>query len=173
MSEQTKAVILVEGESDRIALETLAARLGRDLATEGVDVVAMSGVTNIAAALERLGSTHRIVVLCDQREAEGVRRAAARAGIVDLRVEVCVVDLEDELIRALSPDVVERVIDAAGDLGSFRTLQQMPAHRANTREQQLRRFIGTKSGRKAKYARLLVNALDLARVPQPLRDVIA
>jgi hypothetical protein len=84
-----------------------------------------------------------------------------------------VADLEDELIRALGPPLVERVIEAEGELGSFRSLQQMPAHRGRTSEQQLRRFIGTKSGRKAKYARILVDALDLARTPQPLIGVLA
>jgi hypothetical protein len=33
---------------------------------------------------------------------------------------------------------------------------------------QLRRFIGGRSGHKHRYARLLVDALDLDRVPPPL-----
>ena len=85
-----------------------------------------------------------------------------------MHIEVCVADLEDELIRAVGPVDVEQVIERAGELASFRTLQQMPAQRDRTVEQQLHRFVGSKSGRKAKYARLLVNALDLAQVPEPL-----
>jgi hypothetical protein len=40
-------------------------------------------------------------------------------------------------------------------------------------EAQLRRFIGTRSGRKIRYGRLLVEALDLAEVPRPLDRVLA
>ena len=167
------AVILVEGDSDRIALETLAARQGRDLAGQGVDIVSMSGVTNLGAYLERFAAALRLAVMCDDREFASVRRAAVRAGVVDLHVEVCVADLEDELIRALGPGAVEQVIEGEGELGSFRSLQQMPAHRERTPEQQLRRFVGTKSGRKARYARLLVDAIDLAHTPQPLNGVLA
>ena len=118
----------------------------------------------------QLESQHR--VLCDDQESAGVLRAVAPAGI-DVRVEVCVADLEDELIRALGPAAVEQVIEAEGELSSFRSLQKMPADRESTPERQLHRFLGTKSGRKTKYARLMVDALDLERVPQPLRDVLA
>jgi hypothetical protein len=167
-----RAVILVEGDSDRMALETLAVRLGRDLAAQGVEVVAMNGVTNVGAFLERLPANCRVTVMCDDRASASVRRAADRAGVVDVDVEVCVADLEDELIRALGAAAVEQVIEAEGELGSFRALQRMPAHRERTTEQQLHRFIGTKSGRKTKYARLLVDALDLARIPEPLSGAL-
>ena len=86
---------------------------------------------------------------------------------------VCVADLEDELIRALGPAMVEEVIEAQGELGSFRIFQRQPAQRPRTIEEQLRRFMGTRSGRKAQYARGLVEALDLARVPRPLDGVLA
>jgi hypothetical protein len=36
----------------------------------------------------------------------------------------------------------------------------------------VRRFISTRAGRKAKYARELVLALDLDRVPRPLDAVL-
>jgi hypothetical protein len=127
----------------------------------------------LGAYLERFASVFRVAVMCDDRESVSVRRVAERAGVVELHLEVCVADLEDELIRALGPAAVEQVIEAEGELGSFRSLQQMPAHRERTPEQQLRRFVGTKSGRKARYARLLVDTLDLARTPQPLRGVLA
>ncbi|HWS46578.1 MAG TPA: maleylpyruvate isomerase family mycothiol-dependent enzyme [Acidimicrobiia bacterium] len=167
------AVILVEGDSDRIALETLAGRLGRDLAAEGVEIISMGGVTNVGAYLERFAARLDVVVMCDDRESASVRRAAARAGVIEVRVEVCVADLEDELIRALGHAAVERLIDAEDELGAFRSLQQMPSHRGRAPEQQLRRFVGTKSGRKARYARLLVDALDLERAPEPLMGALA
>jgi hypothetical protein len=86
---------------------------------------------------------------------------------------VCVADLEEELIRALGAPVVERVLAANGDLRSFRTLQKQPAWRGRSREQQLRRFMGSGGRRKIRYARFLVEALDLADVPRPLDRLLA
>jgi hypothetical protein len=86
---------------------------------------------------------------------------------------VCVEDLEDELIRSLGAASVEQVVDRQGELGSFRTLQRQPAQRGRTTEEQLRRFMGTRGGRKIEYARLLVDALDLTQVPRPLDRVLA
>jgi hypothetical protein len=68
---------------------------------------------------------------------------------------------------------VEQVVEAQGDLGSFRTLQKQPAWRGRTPEQQLRRFMGSGGGRKIRYARLLVDALDLTQVPRPLDRALA
>lgn len=48
-------VVLVEGFSDRCALEALAARGGRDLRHEGVSIVPMGGATNIGHFLEAFG----------------------------------------------------------------------------------------------------------------------
>jgi hypothetical protein len=86
---------------------------------------------------------------------------------------VCVEDLEDELIRALGTDAVERVVANLGELRSFRTLQRQPAQAGRTTEAQLRRFLGTRAGRKIHYGRVLVEALDLSRVPRPLDGVLA
>jgi hypothetical protein len=77
------------------------------------------------------------------------------------------------LIRSLGAAAVEEVVAAQGELGSFRTLQNQAAHRGRTNEQQLRRFMGTRGGRKIQYARLLVDALDLTRMPRPLDRVLA
>jgi hypothetical protein len=85
---------------------------------------------------------------------------------------VCVTDLEDELIRALGVEAVEQVIRANGDLRSLRTLQQMPEWRDRAKDQQLQRFMGAGARRKIRYARLLVDALDLECVPRPLHGVL-
>jgi hypothetical protein len=85
---------------------------------------------------------------------------------------VCIADLEDELIRALGAAAVERVLDARGDLASFRSFQTQPPWRGRTPEQQLRRFFGTQARRKIQSAALLVGALDLAQVPRPLDTVL-
>ncbi|MGW3349731.1 TOPRIM nucleotidyl transferase/hydrolase domain-containing protein [Nonomuraea rubra] len=176
----TRTVVLVEGASDKSAIETLAGRRGLDLGAEGISLVAMGGATNIGAFVGRLGPAGRrlrLAGLCDAREEGDYRRAIERAGLgsapsrADLETLgffVCVADLEDELIRALGTDAVERVVDAEGDLGSFRTLQMQPAWRGRDPHDQLRRFMGAGSGRKIRYSGLLVEALDLDRVPRPL-----
>jgi hypothetical protein len=180
-----QTVVLVEGASDQVALEALAARRGRDLAAEGVAVVPMGGAGNVGRFLELFGPRGlrlRLAGLCDAgEEAEfrrGLERAGlgagpGRAGMEALGFYVCVADLEDELVRCLGAAVVEQVVAAQGELGPFRTFQRQPAWRGRGSQAQLRRFIGTHSGRKARYARLLVDALDLASVPRPLDRLLA
>ena len=82
-------------------------------------------------------------------------------------------DLEDELIRALGVDAVEAVIEKAGETTSLRLLAGMPAQRDWTRTAVLRRFLGARSGRKARYAALLAGALQPGRVPEPLAALLA
>jgi hypothetical protein len=180
-----RSVILVEGISDRRALETLAERRGRDLAGEGVAVVAIGGSKNIARAVGRFGPTGlglRLAGLCDAGEERDYRRGLERAGLGDdltrdrletLGFFVCVLDLEDELIRALGAETVESVIDAAGELDAFRTFQRQPQWRDRPRPEQLRRFLGTFSGRKIRSAPALMDALPLEAVPRPLDAVLA
>jgi hypothetical protein len=179
------AVILVEGVSDQAAIEALAVRRGRDLSREGVFVVPMGGATNIGHFLDLFGPRGlraRLAGLCDEHEEPDFRRGLARAGLGPVLARddlerlgfyVCVEDLEDELIRALGTDRVETLIAAHGDLASFRILCQQPAQRARTREQQVKRFFGARSGRKIRYAQLLTEALAPASVPRPLDRVLA
>jgi hypothetical protein len=165
-----QTVVLVEGISDQVALQALAARRGRDLAAAGIAVVPMGGARNIRRFLELFGPRGldlRLAGLCDAGEEGDFRRGLERAGLGSdlgradmeaLGFYVCVADLEDELIRCLGPAAVE---------------QQQPAWQGRSSQEQLRRFIGTHSGRKARYARLLVDALELASVPRPLDRVLA
>jgi hypothetical protein len=182
------AVILVEGVSDQAAVEALAARRGRDLRREGVFVVPMGGATNIGHFLGLFGPRGprglraQLAGLCDEGEEPDFRRGLTRAGLGPVLARddlerlgfyVCVADLEDELIRSLGTAAVERLIAGQGELGSFRTLCRQPAQRDRTREQQLKRFLGARSGRKIHYGQVLTDALDLARVPRPLDRVLA
>ena len=74
---------------------------------------------------------------------------------------------------AASPvEAVEAVIEAAGETRSLQLLAGMPAQRDWPREAVLRRFLGVRSGRKARYAELLVDALEPDRVPDPLTAVL-
>jgi hypothetical protein len=178
-------VVLVEGESDQVALEAIAAGRGRDLAAEGIAVVPMGGARNIRHFLELLGPgglNRRLAGLCDAGEEGDVRRGLERAGLganlsrAEMEARgfyVCVADLEDELIRCVGAAGVEQVVQAQGELGSFRTFQQQPGWRARPSQEQLRRFLGTHSGRKIRYARLLVDALELTSVPRPLDRLLA
>jgi hypothetical protein len=178
-------VVLVEGVSDQVALRAIAGRRGRDLDAEGVAIVPMGGARNIRRFLERFGPQGldaRLAGLCDAREEHDFRRGLEQAGfgsnlsradMESLGFYVCVADLEDELIRCLGAAAVEQVVDAQGELGSFRTFQKQPAQQGRSIQEQLRRFMGTRGGRKVRYARLLVDALDLANVPRPLDRVLA
>jgi hypothetical protein len=180
-----RALVIVEGVSDKVALEALAERRGRNLDAEGISVVAIGGAQGIGRFLEQLSAAERnvrLAGLCDAGEERDFRRGLERAGLVVGRTRaamerlgfyVCVEDLEDELIRGLGTASVEEVLDAQGELDSYRTFQRQPAQRGKTSAAQLRRFMGTRSGRKARYARALVGALDLDRVPRPLDSLLS
>jgi hypothetical protein len=85
----------------------------------------------------------------------------------------CDADLEDEPIRAVGTAAVERVLGAEGELASFRRFQDQPAQRDRELHAQLRRFLGTRAGRKVRYGSLLVDALELDRVPPALDLALA
>jgi hypothetical protein len=176
-----RAVILVEGASDKVALETLARRRGLDLDNAGIGVVAMQGATNIGKFLSQFGPGGlrlEVAGLYDAAEERHFARALERAGLSSSGLEAlgfycCHADLEDELIRAVGVTGVEHVIAAQGDLGSLRTFYKQPAQQGRPAHSQLRRFLGTTSGRKSQYARLLVEAVDLNDVPAPLDRALA
>ena len=108
-----RGVVLVEGTSDQVAVETLAGRRGRNLDAEGISIVPMGGAQAIGGFLDRFGPRGldvRLAGLCDSGEEGDFQRGLERAGLgADLtRADmerlgfyVCVADLEDELIRAL------------------------------------------------------------------------
>jgi hypothetical protein len=148
-------------------------------------VVPIGGAQAIGRFLARYGPDGmnlRLAGLCDAAEAREFARGLERAGLGSdltrgkmerLGFYVCVEDLEDELIRALGVDAVEEVVALHGDQGRFRTLQRQPEWRARPTHEQLRRFMGSGGRRKIRYARFLVEALDLAEIPRPLDRVLA
>ncbi|MET9463965.1 TOPRIM nucleotidyl transferase/hydrolase domain-containing protein [Streptomyces sp. NPDC006544] len=171
-----RTAVLLEGPSDLEAVEALAARRGRDLAAEGVCVVPMGGAMSVgryAGLLGPPGLGLRLRGLCDEGERRFYDRGLERARAPREGFFVCVADLEDELIRALGPDRVEEIIEAEGDLRAWQTFLRQPAQHGRPRRQQLRRFLGTKKGRKIRYGRLLVEALDPGQAPAPLDDLLA
>jgi hypothetical protein len=180
-----RTVVLVEGVSDQIAVETLARRFGRDLAAEGVAVLPAGGAHGFGGYLRRFGPAGtgaRLAGLYDAGEAGVVRRGLAAAGLAgpgpDADLErpgffACTEDLEDELIRAAGPRRVTELFAAHGDLRAFRTIQRQPAWRGRDEAAQLRRFLGAGAQRKLRYARLLTEAIDLDQVPRPLAGLLA
>lgn len=178
------AVILVEGDSDKAAVETLARRHGRSLESKAIAVVAMGGVTNIGHFLSEFGKKGqdlRIGGLCDEGEELIVARSLERHGYVtsldrrslaSVGFHVCVQDLEDELIRALGVESVEEIVRAQGEWGTYQIFLSQPAQRGREPNARIRRFMGTRSGRKIRYGQALVEALDLDRVPPPLVGVL-
>src|SRR5215210_5391919 len=160
-------VVLVEGISDRVAVETLARRCGRDLAAQGVDVVPTGGYGNLPRFLERYRA-RRIAGLYDAGEERHVLRALGCEGREELERRgffACERDLEDELTRAVGPDAMQRVLAEQGELSRFRTYQKQPAHRDRALAEQLHGFMWN---RKERYAEVLVDALDLEHTPRPL-----
>jgi hypothetical protein len=192
-----RAVVLVEGVSDRVALEVLTRRRGLDPAGGEVALVSMDGITNLGHFLDRYlatpltpgtgdesaarGEDVLIAGLYDAAEERVVRRALRRAGFAPepgpegleaLGFFGCTADLEDELIRALGPGEVERLVEAEGGLRSFRTLQRQPAQRERSLHDQLRRLMGGRSGGKERYAAVMAGAVPLERIPRPLAALL-
>lgn len=177
-----KAVILVEGLSDQYAVAALARRRGRDLEAEGVAIVPIGGAHAIGRHLERFGPRGldvRLAGLCDAGEERvfargleraGVGTATTRADLEALGFFVCDENLEHELVRAVGAEGVLELIGREGELGRFGTFQKQLAKRALDLDEQLWRFMWN---RKVRYAPLLVDALDLDRVPRPLEGVLS
>jgi hypothetical protein len=177
-----RAVVLVEGLSDCFAVEAAAAVEGRDLAAEGVVVVPMGGATNLGRFVAEFGAGARLTGLCDQGEMGFMGRTLQRAGVIEQADRaamestgffVCERDLEDELIRAVGVRGVEEIIEREGELESLRRMQQMPFHRGRRADDHLHRFMGARSGRKYRYAPLLVAELEGGRLPRPLGDLLS
>jgi hypothetical protein len=179
---ELRSIVLVEGPSDGAVFRALAERRGRDLDAAGVSIVAMGGYGNLGRFLEQYGPAGLGVPLAGlydapeerhfQRgfERAGFGSALTRADLEALGFYACDADLEDELTRAMGPEAMEELLATQGELSAFRTYQNQPAHRERAIEAQLRGFLWN---RKLKYGVLLINALDLDRVPRPLAAVLA
>jgi hypothetical protein len=159
-----RTVVLVEGISDQIALETAARCRGRDLAAERVVVVPIGGAHAIGRFLP--GFAHLGVAgLYDVGEEAVIRR---RLGGLD-GFFGCDRDLEDELVRAVGTARVEALFAEHGDLGAFHSMRNQPAWRGQETGAQMRRFLASGSRRKMRYARILVERA----VPPPLDALLA
>jgi hypothetical protein len=158
------AVVLVEGITDRIALEAVAQRLGLDLA--GVEIVPIGGAQAVRRAYAQYEG-RQVAGLCDAGEERWFRRVLGAA------THVCVKDLEDELLRAVGPRRVEEVLAAQGDLDTFRNFQNQPYWRGRPVDAQLRRWLQASDNRGKRYPPLLIEALEPDEIPQPLVGVLS
>ena len=177
-----KTVILVEGVSDQRAIHALAARQERDLEQEGVAIIPIAGATNIGRFLDVLGPHGhdvKLAGLCDEAEEPAFRTAFEEAGMCSrldraametLGFFVCSADLEEEMIRALGAEALVGLIESQQQLRRFRSFQNQPAQRHKTIEAQLWRWLGN---HKIRYAPLMVEAVDIDRMPSPLLGVLA
>ncbi|WP_345464112.1 hypothetical protein [Nocardioides marinquilinus] len=156
--------VLVEGDSDRRALEVLARRLG----VACPEVVVMQGITNLPAHLRDAGPVR---LLHDAGESDYVARVLARV-LVDVTPFVCDADLEDELIRAVGVPGVLAVVEAQGERGRYERMAQQPAQRDRPDHARLHRWLGARSGHKLTYAGLLADAVPLDDVPAALLGVL-
>jgi hypothetical protein len=161
MEPRVPAVIAVEGVSDKLVLETIARRLGRDLAAEGIRIQAIGGAHAIRRFVAELGSDVEVRGLCDENEQHLFRR------VLDV-VFVCVPDLEGELIRAIGVERVLELVDAA----AFAKMRRQPAHRETPVVPALHRWLRSSSSRYHRYLPVLAEAVELERLPQPLVAVL-
>ena len=158
------AVVLVEGITDRLALEAVAARLGLNI--QGIEIVPIGG----AQAIRRAAAEHegeRVVGLCDAGEERFFRRVLPDSTFV------CVKDVEDELIRAVGVPRVEELLAEQGDLATFRHFQNQPAWRGRSAAEGLPRWLQAADRRRYRYLPLLVALLEPEEIPAPLAGALA
>lgn len=169
-------LVLVEGASDAEAVRALAGLIGCDLDAGGIELRPAAGITNFPQVLGDYLQRHPGATVCglyDAADAHHVRRAVERARQRDatpagaMHFFCCEADLEDELIRAAGTPAVLEVLQAEGELASFRRFQSMPAHRERALPAQLHRFLGTRATRKIRCARRITERLSPAALPPP------
>jgi energy-coupling factor transporter ATP-binding protein EcfA2 len=179
----SRAAILVEGVSDKYAIEALALRTNRNLDAEGISIVSMHGAGGIATFLKLLGQDGlkiKLIGLCDAAEesdwaksleSNGHGSKLDRAAMASLGFFVCDKDLEDVLITAVGEAATLELISNQGDAAAFKAFAKQPAHSGKTTKEQLHDFIHSR-GRHVTYAPLFVEQLDLSKLPPSLESVI-
>ncbi|ALX65876.1 TOPRIM nucleotidyl transferase/hydrolase domain-containing protein [Microbacterium sp. XT11] len=171
---EPRTVVLFEGASDRLAVETAARRLG--LSVDELELVDLDGITNLRGRLRMLREAgRRVVGLYDAAEGGYVSSVLRDLGAIshdgspeDAGFFGCERDLEDEVIAAAGAELVIQTLDARGELARFRVFQGQPAQRERTVEEQLHRFAGTAAGRKARFAADVIAAIPVERMPRPI-----
>ena len=176
-----RAIVLVEGVTDELALTLAARRSGRDLEAEGTSIVPLNGAHAIGRFLRQLAADEpgaRIAGLYDEGEEDVIRAALERAGygpnldrgrLEGIGFFACSADLEDELIRAAGEVTLSGLIELEGDAVPWRTFRNQRAWHGRAVDQQFRRFIRSVSERNSRYIRAIVETIEPSRLPRPLR----
>ena len=174
-------IVLVEGVTDELAVNLAARRLGRDLNAQDVSIVPINGAHAISRSLRQLAVDEpgvRLAGLYDEGEEEVIRVALEKAGfgrnldrgsLEAIGFFACSADLEDELIRAAGQKRLLRLIALAGDAQPWRRFRSQQAWRSRPVDQQFRRFVRSVSERNARYISAIVETIDPAELPRPLR----
>jgi len=179
-----RSVILVEGPSDKLALQAAAEKLSKDLDSRGASIIELDGANTLATFLKLVGKTGfdlPIYALCDA-DKESLWRSTLQSagyGTLETRADleafgflVADRDLEDELIRALGVARVKAAITNEGDDSAWATFQKQGTQRGLPELEQLRNFIQVRTARKVQYAPVLVDLLQLHEVPNCLARII-
>ena len=166
----------MEGDSARAALLALAPRFGVDLEAEQITVTVIGGAGNFGRAIaETAAQGHRVGGLYDEAEERFVAGALNRQEGEDLTRQgffACRPDLELELARAIGVAEMTSLLESKGDLRTFRSFQDQPAHRDHEPLDQVRRFVSASGARKAAYAALMAQSVPFEAVPEPLEGLI-
>ncbi|MFJ4176103.1 ATP-dependent endonuclease [Microbacterium sp. NPDC089696] len=175
-----RTVVLFEGRSDSLAFRSLARRRGVDV--RALELTDLDGITNLRTRVSALRSAldvARILGLYDAAEGGYVSRVLVDLGMLEQGASPesigffgCERDLEDEVIAAAGPDLVQETLDARGELGRFRVFQGQPAQRDRSIQEQLHRFAGTAAGRKARFSADVIDVLPLDRMPRALSALL-
>lgn len=115
----SRAVILVEGVSDRILVHAVARALGRPLDQAGISLIAVHGATAFKPVHRLLGARGFNLTIFTLVDAEESPIAASAIGcdeseLADHRVSVCHADLEEECVTALGIERHVALLDASG-----------------------------------------------------------
>lgn len=176
-----KRVLIVEGESDQVAVRALAGRLERDLDAEGISVVSLEGAGSFATFFALLGPAGLDIPICGLCDADHESSWRGVLASVDSAISdtaameargffVCRSDLEDELFSSLGSTGVESALRAAGDGPAFDRFAEQPSQEGS-HEDKLRRYVDRN---KVRSAAALVDALAIpASVPQPLLGLLS
>jgi energy-coupling factor transporter ATP-binding protein EcfA2 len=173
-----RVVILVEGFSDFLALQRLAALAGRNLDGEAVALIALEGESLFKHYLDLFGPGGLeldLRGLCDlDAESSWISRLAAtgypvsdRGSLTTNGFFVCDPDLEAELVDALGAVQVEQVLDEDGAHASF---EAFAAENAGVAVEELQRRFIKKD--KIRWAPLLATRLTAQSIPNPIAELL-
>ncbi len=178
-----RVAILVEGPSDRLALQFAAEQLGVDLDARSVSLVELQGADVFETLRSLLGPSGLQVELRGMCDADRERRwtdviygpgvyNGDRNQLAQDGIFVADPDLEGALVDSLGETQVEGVITAEGEKPALDLYRQQPDKRNLPSRDQILGFLKSKD-RKVRFAPLLVQAVPTGQLPDVLKGVLA